>query len=175
MRLFPPAITAAIFAALLLPFGLSFLAPQLEPYPAIIMPSGASLVHLERKHIQFIHTTLWGQSGSGEWRAVDPRALLDPIPVWYLDGLVRHDFGLSTPPTEAVPLRWIRTIHVPRPQPSHESVLQTEAWLRERLRAAGADQPVLRVTQERVTVTVPEGRVVDDVLVSEHVYQLDQG
>ena len=171
MRPFPPLVTLAIVGCLLVPFEVSRRAPIMEPYPAVLLPSGADQVRVDEKQPKVWKIKLWGKNEHGAWIELDSNAFLSPIPVQYLEGIMRRDFGFK--PAEALSLLG-GLITISRPQPSQTAVSQTRAWLRAHLRDAGATPSVLRMTIEEITVEVPGGRILSEATAVERLYRLDE-
>ena len=184
MKPFHPLATLTIFGCLLVPFALSTTAPRLEPYPSIVLPGGADQVRVDQREITSWQMKLWGKNEKGTWIELDPRVFLSPIPVWYVEGIVNREFGLSAAASESVPLLHFgrvanalfhtETPVISRPQPSRAELSQTRAWLRAHLHDAGATTSVLRVTIEKVVFEIPGAHSVSRAVVVERVYQLDQ-
>ncbi len=174
MRPFPVPITLLIGLSLTVPFGLRVLSPRLEPHPAILFPSGASVIRVDRAEVSFERTTLWGASEAGEWFALDPGRFLHPIPVQYLDALAANDFGLVRRAVEPVVLRYVWSVVTPPGHvPSVADVAETRRWLAERLVAFGADPAVMRASRERLTLEVPTGRSLRSEVLSTRLYRLN--
>lgn len=113
-----------------LAFAIFLLAPALlkivgmEPYPAVILPSGAGTISLEP--VVLHETRLYGERAPG-WERIDAVKFLEPVPVWYLDALARRGFGLEG-----------------------DAASETREWIRRRLMALAFSTERFRLTVERV-------------------------
>jgi hypothetical protein len=74
-----------------------------EPYPAILLPDGASTIKEEKKGtITFDQWQIIAQSASGRQYEVDMDKLLQDVPVQYRKHIVNHRFGLPTKESEVI-------------------------------------------------------------------------
>ena len=175
-RRFPRETLFLVALAVLfgVPFALAKLNPGLEPFPAILLPSGADLVLADESERTFTVVTAYGQRhGSAEWVRVDPVRLIDPVLPQYFTGLASTGFGLRPVPGRELGLRGlgIRVRLQDRYRP--EAAQETTAWLRERLTRLGFAPDTLRVTRERVTYHENRAEPIETTLLHEAVYRLD--
>ena len=167
-------VTVLLAVCLFTPFGLRTLSTRLEPYPAVLLPAGATRVRLNQSEVSFSRTTLTCRGRDGNWQPLDVTRLLSPIPPWYLHDIVSNEFGLKSTPYEGVSLQWVsRVITLPRHTPSDEELQATRRWLALRLAATPDCQPAIRIAVERTTVGVPSGHVAQHAVVYESIHELD--
>ena len=84
--------TVLLAGALLVPFALR-LWIEVEPYPAILLPDGATVLQREGGVTTFESLALFARRASGEETRLDARSFMDPIPSQYLMGLAAMQFG----------------------------------------------------------------------------------
>jgi hypothetical protein len=82
-----------ILVVFLLPFCLRFVG--FEPYPAILLPSGASKIKKADEKISFEVTKLYALNERGNWAEIDQKQFMSPIPVYYLDYILDQNLGLN--------------------------------------------------------------------------------
>ena len=144
--------TALLSVFLLVPFAMRFLAPILEPYPAVLLPSGGGLIKVADQ-MDFDRSAIYGRvAGRDDWTRLSPSHFLDPIPPQYFPPLAQRYFGLV--PVGQISNRTkvgVAITITPR-RVSEEEVRDAKQWFRARLNRSGCDDEVLRITQEVVTV-----------------------
>ena len=96
--------TVALAAMLLGPFAVRVLS-NTEPYPAILLPSGAGKIAVRGSEATFKHLTLYAHDSAGHLVPIDPRRLLAPIPTHYLYAIAANDFGQREAPTQPIFIR----------------------------------------------------------------------
>ncbi|HEX2100230.1 MAG TPA: hypothetical protein VHF69_06195, partial [Candidatus Synoicihabitans sp.] len=161
-------------AALLGPFALSKLHPQLEPFPAVILPSGAFLASADAEARSFSIVSTWARRVDGEaWEPVDPVALIDPALPQYLPDLVRRHFGLRPVPDQQLQLRGTPWQWRAGGRYSRAAAEETAIWLQRRLHALGYDPKELRVTEEHVQYRTADFEPIEREIRRENVYRLD--
>jgi len=143
--------TAALSAFLVVPFAIRFLAPVMEPYPAVLLPAGAGKIKTAENQLDFEQTAIYGKAaGRDEWTRLVPSQFLDPIPPEFFPPLAQRYFGLS--PRESGQ-SWTRLGFVTTDgrKIREDDVKNAKAWFRARLNASGCDDKLLRITEEIVT------------------------
>ena len=91
-------VTILLAVCLFTPFALRTLSTRLEPYPAVLLPAGASRVRLNQSEVSFSRTTLTCRGRDGNWQPLDVTRLLSPIPPWSFHDIVSNEFGLKSTP-----------------------------------------------------------------------------
>ena len=72
--------TALLSGFLLVPFAIREFAPTLEPYPAVLLPSGAGLIKTADQ-MDFDRTAIYGRvAGRDDWTRLFPSQFLNPVP-----------------------------------------------------------------------------------------------
>ena len=89
-----PIHTLIILSLLLIPLVLkAFIA---EPYPAIILPSGASRIQTTEEFTTFSRIRFFAEDQAGTRSEVSTEQLIHPIPPQYIYALLGHRFGLES-------------------------------------------------------------------------------
>lgn len=162
--LFSLRFSLVLALCLLVPEVLRALSGSLEPYPAVLLPAGAGKVRLPGGRATMKHVLIEGERAGG-WQELDRAALLAPLPVHYFGEVVRGEFGFHD--------RQWHGLTAPPPAATPEQLLQTKAWLRQRLMQMGFEPHRLRVVQESYVLEVPSGRRSDVRRLKETLYGLD--
>jgi hypothetical protein len=166
---FSVSITALLGAVLLLPMLIK--TTIAEPFPAVLLPSGAGLVPLIDGRVQFEYVSLFAYDEAGALKKIAPLGFVDPMPVHFIPGLIRNRFGQGTEVSRTVRALG-RDLHFDRPQPTAAEREQARAWLREKLRARGLADQVLIARVESSTVVLSTGEDVAKVVRDEQAFPL---
>lgn len=146
--------TTLLSAFLLVPFAIRL--GLTEPYPAVLLPTGAATINATGDQIDTSITAIYGRMiGSDGWIRLSPSRFLHPIPVEYFPHLAERYFGLSPSPHRVFKVGPI-TIDTEH-KISEEDVKSAKQWLRPRLTEGGYDDNVLRITQEVATFRRSDG------------------
>jgi hypothetical protein len=150
--------TVALLTVLVVPFAIAFLASPLEPYPAVLLPSGAGMIKTAGDQLELPRTSIYGKvPGKDSWTRLSPSLFLSPIPPEFLPPLTQRYFGLR--PVEPVPYRTRLGLVIkinPR-KVDEKEIPRAKEWLRTRLKESGCEDSLLRVSQEVVTIRRSDG------------------
>jgi len=87
--------TALLSGILLVPFAIREFAPTLEPYPAVLLPSGGGLIKTADQ-MDFDRISIYGRvAGRDDWIRLSPSQFLNPVPAEFFLPLAQRYFGLS--------------------------------------------------------------------------------
>ncbi|KAA3438471.1 hypothetical protein [Rufibacter hautae] len=89
--------TFFLFLILFFPFILRIKTQHLEPYPALLLPSGATKLELMSDTLEVNSTELYGLTPNGTLKEVNPVRFFFPIPVQYMNPILLNDFGRVNP------------------------------------------------------------------------------
>jgi hypothetical protein len=146
--------TSLLATILVVPFLIR--AGPTEPYPAVLLPSGAGRVNASGEQIDSDRTAIYAKSaGHDAWIRLSPEEFLHPVPVQYFRTLAQRYFGLVPVPHQILKLGFL-AIDMP-PRISDKDAESAKQWLRKRLTATGYDDSLLRVTEEIVTFRRSDG------------------
>lgn len=150
--------TALLFTFLVVPFTFRYLAPILEPYPAVLLPSGAGRIKAAEDQMDFVKTAIYGRTaGRVTWTQLSPSKFLNPVPLEFFPSLAERYFGLSPVRPRAGSNRVGPLITINPRKVGDAEVRNVEQWFRGRLKGSGCDDSVLRITQGVVTVRRADG------------------
>jgi hypothetical protein len=150
--------TVVLMLVLVVPFAIAFVAPILEPYPAVLLPSGAGTIKTTGDQMDLSRTSIYGKAlGSGSWTRLSPSQFLSPIPAEFFPPLAQRYFGLRT--VEPAPYRTrVGVVLTVSPRKVDEKeVASAKQWLRTRLKESGCEDGLLRISQEVVTIRRSDG------------------
>jgi hypothetical protein len=146
--------TSLLATILVIPFLIRVGFP--EPYPAVLLPSGAGRANATGKQIESDRTAIYAKSaGHDAWIRLSPAEILHPVPIQYFSTLAQRYFGLIPTPHQILKLGFL--VIDTQPKITDEEVRNAKQWLRQRLTETGYDDSVLRVTQETVTFRRSDG------------------
>jgi hypothetical protein len=156
---YPNALyTALLSTVLVVPFAITFLAPGLEPYPAVLLPSGSGRIQVAGEQMDFSRTSIYGKVARGDaWTRLSPPKFLSPIPDDFFPPLAQRNFGLSPVGLIADRTKIGVVITIGPRKVREEEVKNAKQWFRARLKESGCDDNVLRITQEVVTFRRSDG------------------
>lgn len=164
----------ALALLLLTPFALSKLHPALEPFPAVMLPSGANLTRLDDEIRTFtVAAASARRPGETAWERIDPVALVDPVLPQYFNSLAARGFGLDPLPPQELHLRRLGQRIVLPDRHSDARAAETAAWLRARLGQLGYSGDALRITRQLVRYRSSDFQEIDATTVHEAIHQLD--
>lgn len=139
-----------LLLGLILPFLLREVSSSLEPYPAVLQPSGATKISVSEGVLRFHKTELIAILNDGTEQSLDPNRFFDTIPNQYWTHIARNGFGLSQPKSRSFSLGiWTlsATTILEADPVERKDVLN---WLNTRLIALGITEAnKLRVQQVR--------------------------
>lgn len=151
--------TTLLSAFLLVPFAVRTLAPTLEPYPAVLLPSGTGTIKITGGQTDLDRIAIYGKTaGSDAWTRLSPSRFLNPIPPQYFPTLAQRNFGMSPAGPIAHRIHGVGVLITIQPRKvSEEEVRNAKQWLRARLKGSGCDDNLLRITQDVVTLRPSDG------------------
>jgi hypothetical protein len=171
--LFSPGFTWGLVLALLIPFALTFLS-NAEPFPAILFPSGETIVSIEKGVVTVWEHALLVEDERGERHRLSPLEFLDPIPLHYLRPLIKAGFGFSRASSRKLTsIGDLVSFSVPRHVPSNADRRQARRFIVKRLKAAGFGPGALVVRREQVELDTATGRELSRKPRGETIVQLD--
>ena len=144
---------------------------EMEPYPAVILPSGAGFAYRDSSQLSYEYAYLYGQDENGEWEYLNPEEFLFPMPSYYIGHVMTHISWLDEPPVNNDVAGTLRTwmfnngwIRLPfRIEESEEF----KRWLSDKLIAHAFDSRQIRIERHRVIQEL-EG----DMFVRDSIYAI---
>lgn len=164
------SLTLLISLVLFIPF---ILAKKVsEPYPAIILPSGATEADVGARHISFNKTSVWGKHRKDNtWVQIDVATFLAPIPVQYFPAIAKNSFGLNSAEGKTIYLP--KGVEVSSNKVTPNEVKDAKHWLRQKLVRSGYASNELMITFERVKFDIETGKIVKIERSDEEIIRLD--
>ena len=157
-QLFSPAATFGLATFLLLPFAIKSIA-WTEPWPAVILPSGASKVGLSARAVKFPVLTVEVEESDGRRRRITPTQLLGPIPKQYLELMVKQKLGQDDRAFREVFFkRGGYVLRLPRQVPSAEARRAARDWFLAHVQEPGREAEALVLRTDLVTVDMDSGK-----------------
>jgi hypothetical protein len=149
--------TALLSGFLLVPLAIREFAPTLEPYPAVLLPSGGETIKTADQ-MDFGRIAIYGRvAGRDAWTRLSPSQFLNPLPPQFFPSLAQRYFGLSPIGPITHTIKGGGVIRIDSHKVSEEEVMNAKQWFRARLNGSGFDDSVLRITQEVVTLRRSDG------------------
>lgn len=169
-------LTFLLAIVLLIPYGLKLLSSSLEPYPAILFPSGAAQVRGNQDSFEFETINLYCFDLNSEaWKPQDTSSFLSPIPNHFFGAVVKNEFGLNPDLEYTVKSR--KSL-IPRFSYQNAKALsavninQAKAWLRDRLAAHGCSDSSLLIRKKLMLADLNDRSVSEIKIISEKRYEL---
>jgi hypothetical protein len=163
--------TALLSGFLLVPFAIREFAPTLEPYPAVLLPSGGGLIKTADQ-MDFDRIAIYGRvAGCDDWTRLSPSQFLNPVPAEFFPPLAQRYFGLSPIGPIAHTIKG-GVIRIYTHKVSEEEIKNAKQWFRARLNGSGCDDSVLRITQEVVTLRRSDGAEIAVRYQNDKVFEL---
>ena len=171
------SLTLLLTFILLPPFALTTLKPHLEPYPAIILPSGAGKIDVGSKDISFTRIDLWGKrEKDNTWTRIDLETFWPPIPQQYFYPIVRNSLGLKLEQDEIIkPTKGIGGIinKILSNKITPSEVDDAKRWWRKKLVQSGYDSDEIMITSEKVKFDIETGKIISIKRSHEEIFRLD--
>ena len=167
------SLTLLLFCILVPPFALRHrYGNGIEPYPAILLPSGASSINFEKSEISFNKINIFGKDRENQvWTKIDSENFLAPVPVHYLKAIVNNSFGLNSieGKTSYFPLG----INIINRKITHSEIEDTKRWLSQKLTAYGYASNEMMVSIEQIVFDVETGKAITSKKTYEEIFRLD--
>ncbi|MGK7951084.1 MAG: hypothetical protein AB4368_20435 [Xenococcaceae cyanobacterium] len=171
--LFSVKFTVILTAALFVPFVMTTANLKLEPYPAIILPSGAGKLDLKEGVINVYNLSIYGYDIQGKLQKIDQTGFLNPIPNHYLYAVFDNEFGLSTKTKDEIVLRGLnKKIEIKRKSTTPEEQKKAKLWLSEKLTDLGLSSSKIVFRYELKKLEINSGREVSKEINDEKIISL---
>ena len=133
-------VRVAVFAGLLGPLMLREKSGALEPFPAVLQPSGASKLTTKDTTLTFYTTQLIALKTDGSEQRVDAAAFMGNIPRHYWQKIAGSRYGLKLEASQGTSLGpWMLTTAADKPASSTEREEAID-WIHTRLQAQGIER-----------------------------------
>ena len=166
--LFSPKFTILLIIALFVPFAIKTANSKLEPYPAIILPSGASKLDLKKGAIGVDSLSIYGYDTQGKLEKIDVKQFIAPIPSHYFQVIANNEFGLSTKTTDEIWLRGLnKKIDIKRKSISLENQELAKIWLTNRLKKLDLSSSSILIRHESKELSINDGKELSREIINE--------
>jgi len=162
---------------LLAPFCLRLVSSKLEPYPAILFPSGDKQVQvpLESPIPNYLYTVIYGFIPEKGWSSVEEESFISPIPRNYLSFILSQNKGLFSKKSDVE----IEKQHSLNPimkvlmrnqvkAPTVERRKEVSEFFKKKLASQGFDSTKLKIVEYQV-ISYPRSSKVDLSVLSEEI------
>ncbi len=174
--MFSLRFTIILLFILFIPFCLRAIL-GIEPYPAVLLPSGAGSIKKTGDQIVFNYKKLFALDNKGEWTKIDPSRLLYPIPVQYLPNLTSNNFGfdVDSPRVKSKTFRFLKMFHLTSERPkSEEDIREAKKWLKEKLISQHLNPSRIKFASYTQIISTRTGAVVENNIKNEKIVSLDE-
>lgn len=170
--------TIIILALLIIPFSIRYkYGSNLEPFPAVIMPSGAYKISVSDNEFTVRFTEIQAQKEDCRWVLLDAHQILYPLPVQYHNKIFARHFGLKEQEIELNGRLMIllkqKNILKSR-KAIEEDKEEVQVWLRENIAMQGYQAEAVKIIIKEQKIRVSNGRVLDEININEQIIYLDQ-
>jgi hypothetical protein len=174
--MFSKKATVLIFFCLLVPFFLRLVSYKLEPYPAILFPSGEGKVKvpLDGPVENFTVLELQGYSTTDGWLKLDEEEFISPIPRGYLSNILKLNKGLFSNNPDIKKYSNPVLKFLTRNQNhafSQEELEEVRSFFSSRLKNQGFEPDQIKVVKFQIT-SYPESRKVDKRIIEEEIIKI---
>lgn len=125
---------------LILPFVLREISKTLEAYPAVLLPSGDSVVSTSDGVVVFGRSELVAVRSDGSEELLDPDALFGDIPGYYWTRIASREFGLKAENRKSLAIGAWAISAVVSPQATVQQQQQFQEWMVQRLEELNLSQ-----------------------------------
>ena len=164
--------SALLLCFLGVPWVLSVLSPSLEPYPAVVLPTGARTVSLEEETIPHSRVSLWARRKGGSWQELSAEELLTPIPRHFLPAMVKTDLGLKNTDYKVLSARLLPDLEIPRNKVAPRETAAAASYLADRLEVLGYRPDSLEIRQEALIINRHGGQITEREITDAKRYSL---
>lgn len=170
--------TIIILAILIIPFALRYkYGSNLEPFPAVILPSGAYKTTVSDDEFTVRYKEIHAQKKDCSWILLDAHQILYPLPVQYHDRIFSRSFGLKDQEIKIngrlmILLKQMNILKSRKT--SEEDKKEVQLWLREAIGMQGYETEAVKIISKEQKISVSNKEVIDESNINEQFIQLDQ-
>lgn len=174
--MFSLRFTIFLLFVLFIPFCLRAIL-GIEPYPAVLLPSGAGNIQKTGDNIVFNYKKIFALDNKGEWTKVEPSRFLYPIPVQYLPNLTSGNFGFEVDSSKpkSKTFRLLKMFHLVNKKPkSEEDIREAKKWLKEKLISQGLNPSKIKFASYTQVISTRTGATIENKIKNEKIVSLDE-
>lgn len=166
--------TSILFICLLTPLVLRLMG--LEPYPAILFPSGPETIKQARGKTEIETKQLYAKNQNGQWQLVEPKTFMYPASAIQLAKLVSKNMGFKK--SKQLPFKGkiaIINFLYRSQQYSEKATEEAELrdWIKTRLMRGNYQTSVIKVAVHTNIISTNNGNILQKQLKYENYYNLD--
>ena len=174
--MFSLRFTLLLVAFLAIPYAIkSFL--SIEPFPAVILPSGPGKSLVEVSEIELTAISYYGISIDGNWRQVDASELLHPLHGPLQRYILSDQFiaieNTNTQQTRNSTSNTLKSRLSRNDRYSDQSKVEIRELLRSRLASQEFKTSRLKILKQKVVISIPSGDTINSTLLYENIIYLD--
>lgn len=173
--MFSLRFTIFLLLVLFIPLSLRTL-KQIEPYPAVLLPSGVSLIKKVNNQVKLKVKKLYAIDKTGNWKKVDLRLLLHPIPLQFSEGLASKDFGFDTDFLKrngGKDSLLNKTKNLNTVSANKEELKDLRKWLKTKLVEQNFATSTIKSVSYLETISIETGVVLEQEVIYERIIELD--
>ncbi|RYZ08254.1 MAG: hypothetical protein EOO73_09335 [Myxococcales bacterium] len=160
--MFSAKFTLGLLAFLLVPFAIKSVV-YAEPWPAVVLPSGAIKISVTEGVAHFPTTAVSIVAEDGARQRLGPRVMFQPVPPHYLFTLQAGGFGQDRREYREIGLKrggalGLTALRFPRHTPTEQEREEARTWLRNNARLAGLSGDRLSIRNQVVHVAMQSGQ-----------------
>lgn len=174
--MFSVRFTILLFIILIIPFLLRYnYGNRFELFPAILLPAGASKVHVGSGQFSVNYMVAMALKGN-EWGKVDAVRLLHPIPATNHIYIFSRNFGLveNQDGGDKFLSRLEESLGLNKyNSPNQQAKASTRQWLSKRLKDQGFSGSIIKIVQKEDRISPSSGKVRHETIIKESILRLD--
>ncbi|WP_147238693.1 hypothetical protein [Mucilaginibacter hurinus] len=144
---------------------------DLEPYPAVLFPSGANVLKVSNGTTDLGYTEVLGLRKSGKWEVIDARAFLSPASYQNLSPLAKANFGIEG--FDTVYKGKFKTIkkilRFKKVPPGAGDIREAKLWLNGKLAQQGFMPNQVKIHTVTKRISLATGRIVEKIVKDEKI------
>ncbi len=164
-----------LLIVLFIPFYLRTL-QQIEPYPAVLMPSGPSVINNVNNQVKLKAKKLYAIDNTGKWKKINLRLLLYPIPPQYSETIASKGFGfdIDSPEGNRTKNEFFKKIkNLNTVSPSKEELADLKKWLKTKLAEQNFTTSAIKLVTVLQSISIETGVILEQKIVYEKIITLD--
>lgn len=168
-------LTLLLSCLLIPPFIIKTLYPSLEPYPAVILPSGSNTINIEDSKVSFSKTSVWAKQNSRAktWTEIDSRKFIEPIPGYYLQHIALNSFGFESKAKKTGSILKRKHDSILSSKITSDEIAATKNWFKQKLNKSGYVSDEFMVVSEEITFDINTGKIASRKKIDEQIFKLD--
>jgi hypothetical protein len=167
--------TLLLIAILIIPYAIkSFL--SIEPFPAVILPSGPGKTSVDVSEFELTTVSYYGISEDGDWNQVNAQKLLHPLHYPLQRYILSNEISKidnSSIKIERATKRTLKEKLSRSKKNKFQANNELKELLRQRLASQGFKNSTLKILKQKVTISIPSGDTINSTFVNESILYLD--